>query len=1743
MSLIKVLIILAVLLILALPFLPVRTPFSLCFYNFPPEKRPKNLILLGGSVLLSLAVVIFLPLLLKLADWLMGLKYVKLVMSKFPSYVGYDAALIRAIIANVLFCLAVLIVFAILTGFSGLRAAVKGSQQEKAEERKKKREQRKKERAEKKRRKKEKTEDKPEEKKDKGKTGPSEESPVTLPEVLKPEPEQPDESARICITGKTARETRQPKGKQRSAARQDGGNPQDGEDRSERGASLSELAKGLLGLFYEQDGKEWVARPQSYKVAKHLRNFLVIIGAVYLLMFTLLMVPALFSVNSLPGWFYRVMQRFAADFYLYPAVSMVILLEIFWFLNGKEKKPEEQEKASETWSRQQGRIVDLDAVEEKLIQIHGQNREVRVFYSDDVENPRAGRSELEVESDPLLKNISEFIKSQGYVRDDNYLAGIQALQRGRDTLFAAPLYSSVGVYLYAYLNVRIAMGERIVVICQREEEIDAIIENLNQGFRRVIQTHKPLWSIVKRDQLKQDALVDLLVLTPKDFCDEQLYLDGRRFFPRVTMALLPDADRVIRANNYYCLLISEQLRQAAGRRVQYLFLATRNTLNLDNSLYQYFNLEEPIFRVQDYYSYGSVRLYVWKTGNDGTVLLDNGAQNVLLEVSISNVASMMGVPHINVVSDGAIFPNQVSAQWLDVYDAQERPIGFVIVSDDGYNLPGVIFAYSRYIGKKASVLHVISRPYLLRDYFFEQAPRYFYEQPLMEQSVAEHAEMRKSEMVLLLCRLMRGMELEQFAAAMERMTGETLESDTRTGEPIYSSVRRLVERCTAEALGHEPGVVRFSLTNRTNERFRPVRILTVRDEAALDALLASTELVQVRFTGQRKTVYLDLFRRMLGQRYMVGQNLVYDHRNYEIKYIDYQRGIIEVDDANAVHGIPQDYIQIRSYTMPEGNPLRTLCQECLKDEGAELPAGVETTCLHYHSTEQLLQSMTMVRVSSGYDLQSDTEGYYMMRSDLEALDLTGSAVTERKLNGAMRAKLHRQVGQGIYLALDGDFRRSDRMTMTLAVLLQEMMKTIFPNQYFCISVCPILENPKDIYAGEDRLCRQIAGMYPRLENWGGTREHSIELLILDDCQGGTGVLDLLYDQEGNFLSNILGMLCDYLDWQRTHEKGTYFYFGAETEPEIYDLVNLRQVLQPFMRRYVREHDLFTELAGQNCCAFCGDSLRGRESYLWQSRLNICANCVGEYRPDEAQCGQILDYILDLLTRRFNVDLPGDIKVEQLPAADFQDKSVSELDLGAHTIRLAQDLPLTEVHTALLRNVVRLWQLEQLSINGDPELEGQVQYVTLQYLEELKQYQRRRRLYRRLMIDKSTEGEGFRSLKREMQILSLDNSFAYMLGKLKRSSGQPVRKKNKGISTRQADPAQISYYYYSQMSSEEQEVYDRLLQGRLRMEETISLKGLSQPVRVDQLNWFITSISNDHPEIFWDNCRYQFQYVGDVVKSVSMIYTMSPQERDRRQVEIDQTYPALLEGITEETDDFAAALLIYERIIDLMDYDTIALERQRRLKELDQNLPDDLRSIYGGLVQRRGVCAGYARCYQFLMQKLGFTCIYVNGKVTDGEYHAWNILQMEGEYYHIDVTWGDNSKTNQPVRDLLRSYSYLGLTDGDIRRTRDIEPSPKPPVCTATACNYFVRNGLFFADFDFKRIKESVVEFLKQHDRVQSVQLRFANARVMDMALNHMLNNGGFKECLDGAGMGMTRIYARKDDTFCVLTLWDEAWGS
>lgn len=82
---------------------------------------------------------------------------------------------------------------------------------------------------------------------------------------------------------------------------------------------------------------------------------------------------------------------------------------------------------------------------------------------------------------------------------------------------------------------------------------------------------------------------------------------------------------------------------------------------------------------------------------------------------------------------------------------------------------------------------------------------------------------------------------------------------------------------------------------------------------------------------------------------------------------------------------------------------------------------------------------------------------------------------------------------------------------------------------------------------------------------------------------------------------------------------------------------------------------------------------------------------------------------------------------------------------------------------------------------------------------------------------------------------------------------------------------------------------------------------------------------------------------------------------------------------------------------------------------------------GLLLNNLAVCSGYASAFQLLMSFADINCEYV---YTDS--HAWNLVQLEEEWYHIDVTW-DDPVPDQPGTVI---YSHFMMTDAEVASLED-----------------------------------------------------------------------------------------------------------
>ncbi|WP_079526726.1 transglutaminase domain-containing protein [Solibacillus isronensis] len=103
------------------------------------------------------------------------------------------------------------------------------------------------------------------------------------------------------------------------------------------------------------------------------------------------------------------------------------------------------------------------------------------------------------------------------------------------------------------------------------------------------------------------------------------------------------------------------------------------------------------------------------------------------------------------------------------------------------------------------------------------------------------------------------------------------------------------------------------------------------------------------------------------------------------------------------------------------------------------------------------------------------------------------------------------------------------------------------------------------------------------------------------------------------------------------------------------------------------------------------------------------------------------------------------------------------------------------------------------------------------------------------------------------------------------------------------------------------------------------------------------------------------------------------------------------------------------------------------------------AVYTFMNEKHGVCMAYALLFEKMMEALEIPCYYVIGKAagegTEG--HAWNMVQIDDHWYHVDVTWDDiGSIPGKEVR-----YRYFLVADEKMRLDHEWNENHYP-MCTS-----------------------------------------------------------------------------------------------
>lgn len=269
-----------------------------------------------------------------------------------------------------------------------------------------------------------------------------------------------------------------------------------------------------------------------------------------------------------------------------------------------------------------------------------------------------------------------------------------------------------------------------------------------------------------------------------------------------------------------------------------------------------------------------------------------------------------------------------------------------------------------------------------------------------------------------------------------------------------------------------------------------------------------------------------------------------------------------------------------------------------------------------------------------------------------------------------------------------------------------------------------------------------------------------------------------------------------------------------------------------------------------------------------------------------------------------------------------------------------------------------------------------------------------------------------------------------------------------------------------------------------------------PIKTDEFNTLMFLLNYDCPELIQMSENYFPTYSNQkqtAVSSVELRYCMNKEDYIQAKKEIDIFLSELKKNVLEKSDS-EKEKYVYDYILKKCKYnDTYEFSG----------------SAYGILIKNNGRCEAICKAFMWCMRELNVECISVSGSqnwdmksiYSD---HSWNIIKINGEYYHLDLTV-DNLMQNDSEK-IPPCYGFFNVDDNSINQNRKINTvftSLGVPECTSLKENYHIINKLYVGDMT--DIKSKVYNILKNNVKKSSdnISIKFKNKADYEQATKNI----------------------------------------
>lgn len=275
------------------------------------------------------------------------------------------------------------------------------------------------------------------------------------------------------------------------------------------------------------------------------------------------------------------------------------------------------------------------------------------------------------------------------------------------------------------------------------------------------------------------------------------------------------------------------------------------------------------------------------------------------------------------------------------------------------------------------------------------------------------------------------------------------------------------------------------------------------------------------------------------------------------------------------------------------------------------------------------------------------------------------------------------------------------------------------------------------------------------------------------------------------------------------------------------------------------------------------------------------------------------------------------------------------------------------------------------------------------------------------------------------------------------------------------------YYYNFLSDDQKRIYESIANGVKNFQSEFVVRDYVADDKdkfASEVSIAIEAFINDHPEVFYLESEYSSYILSSFDGNIGYIrlnYTEDSIESVNQKIELmSQKIDEYLEGL-DGLNDYEKELEIHDRLSYSVEYSHL------------EELPREYHTAEGSLLEGVGVCDSFAKALQLIYSRAGIDSIIVLGSL-DGNPHAWNMVKINNEWYHVDLTSSHSIYEETGIV----NHAYFNLDTESEKRFASLDSEELIPEAYQNTYNYYNYNELVISNDDdiYQRLSDICNKF-------------------------------------------------------------------